>query len=108
MKELRSFSTLPNYFGLFMKNKECIELLFELLAGLPDEAPTTALLNSPPIIDPKKKLPINASGGNSVPPSGNLNTVITSTTTTSTTTGTSGSDKIDKNAGGSKKWDEEE
>lgn len=39
MKELKSFSTLPNYFSLFMKNKECIELLFELLAGLPDEIP---------------------------------------------------------------------
>lgn len=103
MKELRSFSTLPNYFGLFMKNKECIELLFELLAGLPDETPI--FLSSPPIIDPKTKLPINASGGNNVPPSGNLNTVITSTTTT---TVTSGSDKTDKNAGGAKKWDEEE
>jgi len=104
MKELRSFSTLPNYFGLFMKNKECIELLFELLAGLPDEAPNS--LSFPPVIDPKTKLPISASGGNSVPPSGNVNTVITATTTT--TTGTSGLDKIDKNAGGSKKWDEEE
>lgn len=39
MKELKSFSTLANYFGLFMKNKDCIELLFELLAGLPDEMP---------------------------------------------------------------------
>jgi len=43
MKELKSFSTLPKYFSLFMKNKECIELLFELLAGLPDEMASNSL-----------------------------------------------------------------
>lgn len=49
MKELKSFSTLPNYFSLFMKNKECIELLFELLAGLPDEIPSA-------VEDPSKNM----------------------------------------------------
>ena len=37
VQELSSFSSLPNFFGLFLKNKECIELLFQLLAGVPDE-----------------------------------------------------------------------
>lgn len=35
--ELKSFSSLPHFFGLFMKNKECVELLFSLMAGLPDQ-----------------------------------------------------------------------
>jgi len=34
--ELKSFSKLPNFFGLFMKNKECVELLFSLMSGAPD------------------------------------------------------------------------
>ena len=37
IKELSSFSRLPHFFGLFIKNKDCIELLFQILAGLPDE-----------------------------------------------------------------------
>lgn len=37
IQELSSFSALPHFFGLYMKNKDCIELLFNLLAGLPDE-----------------------------------------------------------------------
>lgn len=37
VNELHSFSNLPHFFGLLMKNKECIELLFQLLKGTPDE-----------------------------------------------------------------------
>ena len=37
LQELSTFSALPNFFGLFLKNKECIELLFQILAGIPDE-----------------------------------------------------------------------
>ena len=37
VKELSSFSNLPHFFGLFIKNKECVELLFQILAGVPDE-----------------------------------------------------------------------
>lgn len=37
IKELSSFSKLPHFFGLFIKNKDCIELLFQILAGVPDE-----------------------------------------------------------------------
>ena len=37
VQELSVFSALPHFFGLYMKNKECIELLFNLLTGLPDE-----------------------------------------------------------------------
>lgn len=40
--ELKSFSSLDNYFALFMKNKDSMELLFELLAGLPDELPVVS------------------------------------------------------------------
>ena len=47
MKELKSFSALPNYFSLYMKNKECIELLFELLAGLPDESNSATEIPKP-------------------------------------------------------------
>lgn len=36
VQELSSFSSLPHFFGLFMKNKECIDLLFQILAGTPD------------------------------------------------------------------------
>jgi len=39
VNELHSFSNLPHFFGLLMKNKECIELLFQLLKGTPDEEP---------------------------------------------------------------------
>jgi len=37
VKELASFSTLPHFFGLFIKNSVCIELLFSILAGQPDQ-----------------------------------------------------------------------
>ena len=37
INELQSFSNLPNFFILFMKSKERLELLFSLLAGKPDE-----------------------------------------------------------------------
>ena len=47
VNELNSFSNLPHFFSLVMKNKECIELLFQLLRGTPDE------LESPEK-DPKK------------------------------------------------------
>ncbi|KAL4506801.1 hypothetical protein ABPG72_001222 [Tetrahymena utriculariae] len=101
MKELKKFSLLPNYFGLFMKNKDCIELLFELLAGLPDEIPTQD--------DKNKKL----SGGFNVLPTTSATTVTSSTTTATTTTATttaatSGNVKDKQNAAGAKKWDEEE
>lgn len=81
MKELKSFSTLPKYFSLFMKNKECIELLFELLAGLPDEIAATNLteeqLKKAPGTNANQPFDLNnsAAGGN---------TTITSTTTTTT------------------------
>lgn len=100
MKELSSFSSLSNYFGLFMKNKDCIELLFELLAGLPDEVsslPNNALMN-----DPNKKA-TNPSGGTGG--GGSIFNVPTSTSSTGTSTTSKGSEK---SAGGSKKWDEEE
>lgn len=41
IQELFSFSQLPHFFGLFMKNKEGLELLFQLLAGMPDEDPSS-------------------------------------------------------------------
>lgn len=69
MKELKNFSTLPNYFGLFMKNKDCVELLFELLAGLPDEIP-----------------PLSADDKNKKAPG--TNTITTTTSTASSTTST--------------------
>lgn len=79
MKELKSFSTLPNYFSLFMKNKECIELLFELLAGLPDEMGSNSLaedqLKKVPGSNANMSLDLNYSAGGG-------NTTVTSTTTT--------------------------
>lgn len=38
LKELSSFSALPNFFGLFMKDKDCIELFFQVLSGAPDDS----------------------------------------------------------------------
>ena len=32
---------IPNFFGLFIKNLECFSLLFEVVAGLPDDTSTT-------------------------------------------------------------------
>lgn len=37
MQELKSFSSFPYFFSLFMKNKQNVELLFNLLAALPDK-----------------------------------------------------------------------
>lgn len=37
MCELETFSSLPHFFEFFMKDKYFIELLFQLLAGLPDQ-----------------------------------------------------------------------
>ena len=37
LRELVSFSQLPNFFKLFMKNQGCFELLFEILAAKPDD-----------------------------------------------------------------------
>mmetsp|Transcript_9034 Transcript_9034/g.8497 ORF Transcript_9034/g.8497 Transcript_9034/m.8497 type:complete len:82 (-) Transcript_9034:654-899(-) len=36
LKELESFSELPLFFQLFLKNTKCKDLLFKILAGLPD------------------------------------------------------------------------
>ena len=36
MRELDSFSELPLFFQLFLKNTKCKDLLFKVLAGLPD------------------------------------------------------------------------
>ena len=37
LKELQSFSEIPYYFQIFMKNKKCKELLFKILSGEPDK-----------------------------------------------------------------------
>jgi hypothetical protein len=37
VQELKSFSSFPYFFSLFMKNKDNVELLFNLLAALPDK-----------------------------------------------------------------------
>jgi hypothetical protein len=39
--EVDSFSNLPYFFSLFIKNEDCKHLLFQLLAGTPDEQPDT-------------------------------------------------------------------
>lgn len=36
VKELASFSELPSFFSLFIKNKVCIDLLFKILSQEPD------------------------------------------------------------------------
>ena len=36
LKELESFSEIPLFFQLFLKNTRCKDLLFKVLAGLPD------------------------------------------------------------------------
>ncbi|CAD8078852.1 unnamed protein product [Paramecium sonneborni] len=36
LNELQSFCQLPNFFNLFMKNQQCVNLLFDLIAGPPD------------------------------------------------------------------------
>ena len=45
IQELASFSQLPNYFGVFLKNRQCIDLLFQILAGLPDDSANSATTN---------------------------------------------------------------
>ena len=37
LQELSSFGALPNFFGLFLKNKDCIDLLFKILTGKLDK-----------------------------------------------------------------------
>lgn len=83
MKELKNFSALPNYFGLFMKNKDCIELLFELLAGLPDEIPSVAG------DDKSKKAPgTNTPTAATTPATTTATTTATTVNTTTATTAT--------------------
>jgi len=36
VQELSSFSSLPIFFGLFMKSKACMDLLFQVIVGAPD------------------------------------------------------------------------
>ena len=36
LKELESFSEIPLFFQLFLKNSRCKDLLFKVLAGSPD------------------------------------------------------------------------
>jgi hypothetical protein len=36
LKELESFSEIPLFFQLFLKNSKCKDLLFKVLAGIPD------------------------------------------------------------------------
>lgn len=36
VKELATFSKMPFFFKLFMRNQSCFELLFEIVRGLPD------------------------------------------------------------------------
>ncbi|CAK77506.1 unnamed protein product (macronuclear) [Paramecium tetraurelia] len=38
LNELQSFCQLPNFFNLFMKNQQCVNLLFDLIAGPPDSS----------------------------------------------------------------------
>lgn len=37
LKELESFSEIPLFFQFFLKNNRCKDLLFKVLAGLPDQ-----------------------------------------------------------------------
>jgi len=41
LQELESFSTIPLFFKFFIKNKNCKDLLFKILAGTPDKEPST-------------------------------------------------------------------
>ena len=41
LKELESFSEIPLFFQLFLKNTRCKDLLFKVLAGLPDSEIST-------------------------------------------------------------------
>jgi len=38
LKELQSFSEIPLFFQIFMKNKKCKDLLFQILGGAPDKS----------------------------------------------------------------------
>ena len=55
VNELHSFSNLPHFFGLLMKNKECIELLFQLLKGTPDEEAGPEKPDKKPLTTEQKK-----------------------------------------------------
>ena len=37
LKELDSFSNIPLFFQMFLKNQKCKDLLFKILAGAPDQ-----------------------------------------------------------------------
>lgn len=37
LKELNSFSSVPYFFQMFLKNLKCKDLLFKVLAGAPDQ-----------------------------------------------------------------------
>lgn len=37
LRELESFSEIPLFFQLFLKNTKCKDLLFKVLSGLPDQ-----------------------------------------------------------------------
>ena len=39
LQEIESFSSIPLFFRLFIKNKKCKDLLFKILAGIPDQKP---------------------------------------------------------------------
>ena len=41
LQELESFSSIPLFFRLFIKNKKCKDLLFKILAGVPDKEVST-------------------------------------------------------------------
>ncbi len=41
LQELESFSAIPLFFRLFIKNKKCKDLLFKILAGVPDKEVST-------------------------------------------------------------------
>jgi len=45
VQELSSFSSLPIFFGLFMKSKACMDLLFQVIVGAPDTDKTTDAKN---------------------------------------------------------------
>jgi ubiquitin-activating enzyme E1 len=42
LRELESFSEIPLFFQLFLKNSRCKDLLFKVLAGLPDSELTAS------------------------------------------------------------------
>jgi hypothetical protein len=41
MEELKSFICLPNFFNLFIKNQQYVNLIFEVASGMPDDDNST-------------------------------------------------------------------